>query len=967
MHGDFSRSTFSERHGFRAVQLQQGRVLLDAEWNEQAALTAHHDEVRTLDMVGRSGGPLPEGGGAGPFALVEADGSPVTGAAWADLVVTPGRYYVDGVLAESFAPATGVGWPLGDQPHLPAIGSANPGLAEPPASPDGTRYALYLEVGEQHVTADDEPWLRESALGGPDTATRVRTTWQVRWTPLAPAEVCLDLHAAGWLARTPRTMIAALRPPEADADPCRITTKGGYQRLENQLYRVQIHDDGSAGGPATFVWSRENGSVVSTLLTITPSDLPDVDHVLGQDRVGRDDELSVREHDLVEVTSTTRQLRGQPGFLARAGAPNGLDLPVTWLASRPTSLASLGRTPIVRRWEGGPEPVTTVMTDLEDGITVRFPAGGTPAVGDHWLIPARTVRLAYGVSGPPGVGGTIEWPPTPDGPMAALPAGPVRHVAPLAVLERTAGVWSLVADCRCLFPPLTGLAAIDLVGGDGQEDLPGEWLDQAVRVVVRTGATPVVGAPVEFVVPDGGDLADALPAGPPVPAGLPLVLVTGSDGVAAVRWRPLPTGPTTQRLHVQRLDGHGDPTGVAVVATARLSVSTEVAWSRPACAGFSDVSTVDGALDRMVERLELRLRGGDGQHLEPGTLVLPQPIRVIVDNACGPVGNVPINALSFGAALVAPAVEGDAVPTDLAGTGGVTADSISTADGGALFWWQPDLTMGTDRLEIRLPGEDLHAPITVTAQRVERAGRPGVHLHRLAFGTNVEFGNDTDVEAETLVTGIFAELDGEIAVEAVRDKPVVRVELELPWPFRDDGGLWSKEVIGTRSVTLDGDVQVDNKVIIWRPRRCREWVRRGLWNRLAEGGWDEPILGRYFLEGWAVPTVEPKGLQVNTHFDVIDDAGRVAAILPTDNLVTGGTFVHWFRLRGEADLVRAVIPDLSGRTLAVARRRLEALGFTVEVTRQPVPGATRGQVTSVEPPPGEEVAVGSVVVVTVAT
>ena len=901
MHGDISRSTFSERHGFRAVQLQQGRVLLDAEWNEQAALTAHHDEVRTSDVVGRSGGPLPAGGGSGPFAIRAANGSAVAGTAWADLVVTPGRYYADGVLAESFPPATAAGWPLTDQPHLPAVGPGDAGLPEPPASPDGTRYALYLQVGEQHVTADDEPRLRESALGGPDTATRVRTTWHVGWTRLTAGEVCLDLHAAGWLARTPRTMTAALRPADADADadPCRISTSGGYRRLENQLYRVQIHGDGSDGGAPTFLWSRENGSVVSALLKITPSALPGIDAVLGQDRVGRDDELSVRENDLVEVTSTTRQLRGQRGFLARAGAPNGLDLPVTWLADAPVTLASLGRTPVVRRWEGGPTQLGTAATDLEDGITVRFPAGGTAAVGDYWLIPARTVRLAYGLSE---LRGTIDWPPRPGGPLAAPPAGPVHHIAPLAVLERTGGAWTLESDCRSLFPPLTGLAAIDLVGGDGQEDLPGEWLDEPVRVVVRQGAFPVVGAPVEFTVPDGGDLADATLPGDPVPADpLPLVLPTGPDGVASVMWRPAAAGPVTQCLRVRCLDDHAVPTGVEVAATARHSIAAEVAWSRPDCAGFAEVTTVGGALDRLVDRLELRLRGGDGQHPGPGALVLPQPIRVIVDNACGPVAGVPVNALSFGSALVAPATEGDPVPDDLTGSGGVTVDSTSTADGAALFWWQPDLSTGSDRLEIRLPGEDLHAPITVTAQRKTAGGqRDGVHIESVVFGTNEPFENDSDVTAKTLSSGIIALLDGEIAVPALRGKPIVRVELELPWPLLGDGRELAEEPVGTRTVTLDGLVDIDLNVIGWKPGRSATWLVDSLWKRLLEAEWFEPILGRYFLEGWAVPTLRPPGMQINTHFDVADKGGRVLAILPTDDAVTGGTFVHWFRLHREA-------------------------------------------------------------------
>ncbi|MGV8965788.1 MAG: DUF6519 domain-containing protein [Cellulomonas sp.] len=971
MHGDFSRWTFAAANSYRAVALQQGRVLLDSDWNEQTRLTAHHDEARTLDVVGRSGGPLPEDGGPGPFAILGADGLPPVGAAWADLVVTPGRYYVDGILAESFAPPPGsVGWSLVDQPYLATIGAgvaADPGLPEPPTSPDGTRYALYLEVWEHEVTADEAPSLRESALGGPDTSTRAQTVWQVRWERLTGADQCTDLHAADWLARSPRALVAALRPAEDDADPCRISTTGGYRRLENQLYRVQVHSPGDSATPPTFVWSRENGSVVSGLVGIATSVLPGVDAVLRLDRVGRDEELSIRQGDLLEVTSTDRALRRLPGFLARAGSPDGLDLPITWSAGSPTSLAALGRAPIVRRWEGGPIPAAATATDLEDGITVRFPAGGQAATGDYWQIPARAVRLAYGLSE---LRGTIDWPMTGTTPRAMPPAGPGRHVTPLGIVRRTGTVWTRESDCRLLFPPLTGVVSLDLVGGDGQEDLPGEWLDEAVRVVVRNGGVPVEGALVEFTLPDGGRLANAVgAAAPPVGVASPLTLSTGPEGVAAVRWILDATGSTTQSLHARRLDDHLAGIDVDVVATARLAVATEVAWSRDDCEGFAQVSTVAGALDRLVTRPELRLRGGDGQHLPVTELVLPQPVRVIVDNPCGPMKGVPVGARALGAALVTAAVEGDTRPTDLTGVGADVADATTDADGGALFWWQPDLTSGSDVLEIRLPGDDPHAPIVVTAQREAIGRRPGVHLDKLDFGVGKPFANDSTIAASLLASGIVVFFDGPIDPEAAKGKPVARVELDLPWPFGADGDLWSDRPVGTRSVTLAGDVVAEDRMLRWDPTDASSsWFRDRMWIVLRERGWDAPILGRFFLEGWALPTLDPKGLQVNTHADAVLRNGRTDLVLPTDDENTGGTFVQWFRLHSDQDQQPPrVVPELIGLTLAGARRVLRAAEITLtEVRTEAVAGVPKGRVAKVDPAAGTELAPDAGVVVVVA-
>ena len=218
MHADISRRTFDATDGYRSVLLQQGRVLLDADWNEQTEITAHHDETRMLDLVGRSGGPAaaPAATGVaalGPFAVVGPDGTvpddATSPAAWTGLRVTPGRYYVDGVLAESAGPEQPGGapdergWLLDDQPYLATIGSgatASPGLPEPDGAADGDRYALYLDVWAHHVTADEDPALLEPALGGPDTADpgadRVagapRAAGGRRWSGLQ----CSDLRAA---------------------------------------------------------------------------------------------------------------------------------------------------------------------------------------------------------------------------------------------------------------------------------------------------------------------------------------------------------------------------------------------------------------------------------------------------------------------------------------------------------------------------------------------------------------------------------------------------------------------------------------------------------------------------------------------------------------------------------------------------------------------------------------------------
>ena len=59
MRGDFSRLTFRPDRHYSSVRLQQGRVQVDADWNEQIDIALHRDEMATGDIVGPAGAPLP--------------------------------------------------------------------------------------------------------------------------------------------------------------------------------------------------------------------------------------------------------------------------------------------------------------------------------------------------------------------------------------------------------------------------------------------------------------------------------------------------------------------------------------------------------------------------------------------------------------------------------------------------------------------------------------------------------------------------------------------------------------------------------------------------------------------------------------------------------------------------------------------------------------------------------------------
>ena len=58
MKGDFSRLTFRPHKHYRGVLMQQGRVQVDADWNENLAILLHRIETETIDVVGECGVPV---------------------------------------------------------------------------------------------------------------------------------------------------------------------------------------------------------------------------------------------------------------------------------------------------------------------------------------------------------------------------------------------------------------------------------------------------------------------------------------------------------------------------------------------------------------------------------------------------------------------------------------------------------------------------------------------------------------------------------------------------------------------------------------------------------------------------------------------------------------------------------------------------------------------------------------------
>src|SRR6478735_6933381 len=124
MPGDFSRKTFDRKKHYSGVLMQQGRVQLDADWNEELDIEQYRIFTETKDVIGPAGVPKKNGG----FKItLSADGT--------DLIIAPGRIYVEGLLCELEPGLT----TYKNQPYFPSPDLSDfilPG--SPPLSPVGS-------------------------------------------------------------------------------------------------------------------------------------------------------------------------------------------------------------------------------------------------------------------------------------------------------------------------------------------------------------------------------------------------------------------------------------------------------------------------------------------------------------------------------------------------------------------------------------------------------------------------------------------------------------------------------------------------------------------------------------------------------------------------------------------------------------------------------------------------------------
>ena len=487
MGSDIARNTYDETKQYRRVVAQQGRVILEADLNEASEIATEAMRHETLDVVGPAGVP------SDPVGHADGTGYAITApvATTRELSIGAGVIYAGGWRVVQADPAlrftTQTDWL--DR----SVASISSAAAE----------SIYLRLREHEISVAEDAALREVALGGPQTAQRVRLVRRVERAPVksttcsAFAEVIASWKslglvfdaADGSLVPTAR-LVVGQQPLGSAPGPCDPAAKDGYLGAENQLIRVQI------ASATQLLWGYDNASSLyrvdldatdTTHRTVALRQAPvDAFH---QPRVGQ----------VVELLRAAVGLGGDDyaaastGFvttLASAYRPDGAKLVLT--DALPAEFLDPAQTKavFVRVWEnraaftaGTPQPLID-QAGNQTGLQVTLTAPPFVA-GTFWCFAVRPTT-------PQAIYPARYTAPQP-------PEGPREWVCALAAIDWTKTP-PAVTDCRPKFDnlvTLTGELVRDHNTGCctvtvGPEDLTGARTLQTVvdehRAALRIGS-----------------------------------------------------------------------------------------------------------------------------------------------------------------------------------------------------------------------------------------------------------------------------------------------------------------------------------------------------------------------------------------------------------------------------------------------------------------------------------------------
>jgi len=439
MKGDFSNWRNEAGQNFAGVLHQQGRVLLDADWNAQTAITNYWEDTAGSDIIGARVAGVPA---SLPNSFKVTTAAHAGGTTDVQLQINPGRVWADGLLAELLGEPD----PTSNNPVPRTATYLKPPVQDPGFDVStiaaGVRDAVVLEVWREEINAFQLPdLLIEPALGGPDTTERVHTAFDFRLMRLAAGDTCENIsnRLQDDFSKKGKLKVS-LEPETIGTGDCPTVAGGGYVGFEHNLYRVEIADVDS--GPPQFKWSQYGGGLVgrghfdavkkevtikANLQAITNSGLPSF-------------YLEALEYD---------KARGfwRVTYGAKATLNNDvLSLGTKVFGTIPTNPQPTDTT-FFRLWNDIALVTAFANKELPNdlGIILEFdaPAGANYVPGDFWTFAVRAGEIFN--------------------PQVLIdhkaPQGIHYHRVPLAVLQWVSNttVSVPIEDCRHLFQPLTRL------------------------------------------------------------------------------------------------------------------------------------------------------------------------------------------------------------------------------------------------------------------------------------------------------------------------------------------------------------------------------------------------------------------------------------------------------------------------------------------------------------------------------
>jgi hypothetical protein len=482
MYADINRDNLDPKKlHFSRFLLHQGALLLASDINEQSAIFQYYLRQFIIDFVG------PRWRTKNSFEIGDIETKNK------NFNISAGHFYVYGILCVNeencwYSPKdNAIVQPMFPTPEWGEIQEEDL---------DGSKFAVYLECWERHVNSIQCPELIEAALGGIDTSSRLEIAWQVRiltedlakkYFNQAVKEKTADEVDDDYLSNlfsnieidggdcdahqkildlldvaSPKLRVWT-KGSKDKSTACSITSESQYQGLENQLYRVEIHNPGTIGEKSipSFKWSRENGSVVFKILNVArgseASDLIVDIETWPRDRryglcIGDWVELCCDEVEFGQIVLPLAKVSKMDPTLGRLTltvlSPLGDEIDEFFISKN-----TVGHHPFLRRWDqnnnyvnkegtinitesASNDPNAEGWIELEREIIVQFGKNGNYRKGDYWLVPARVAT------------GKVEWEMDDKGyPVSRPTDGIKRHRAVLAIISNE------FSSCACTVIP----------------------------------------------------------------------------------------------------------------------------------------------------------------------------------------------------------------------------------------------------------------------------------------------------------------------------------------------------------------------------------------------------------------------------------------------------------------------------------------------------------------------------------